>query len=141
MKLEKLSPIWTCRDVDAAETFYWRLGFRTIFKAPDKSYLILKRDGAELHFAQNAAHDPRTTVNAAYMRPSDVDQLSEEWAQLGLPEAGQPRFKPAVDTPWGMRELSLVDPDGNLIRAGIEIQNWSPGVGEQVPAAAGGSNA
>jgi catechol 2,3-dioxygenase-like lactoylglutathione lyase family enzyme len=27
------------------------------------------------------------------------------------------------DKPWGMRELALVDPDGNLIRAGQEMDD------------------
>lgn len=38
-----------------------------------------------------------------------------------LPAAGIPRLVRAENKPWGMRELALVDPNGNLIRAGQEL--------------------
>lgn len=38
-----------------------------------------------------------------------------------LPTAGIPRLVRAENKPWGMRELALVDPNGNLIRAGQEL--------------------
>ena len=63
----------------------------------------------------------RLGLARAYLRPADVDALDAEWAALGLPAAGIPRLVRAEDKPWGMRELALIDPDGNLIRAGQEL--------------------
>jgi hypothetical protein len=31
------------------------------------------------------------------------------------------RLHPIRDTPWGMREFSVVDPSGNLIRIGTRL--------------------
>jgi catechol 2,3-dioxygenase-like lactoylglutathione lyase family enzyme len=116
--LEKLSPILPARDMDAAEAFWARLGFGTVYK--DAEYLLVRRDGAELHFWLNPALDPAANDAGAYLRPSDIDALDAEWRALGLPPAGVPRYVPAEDKPWGMREAALIDPDGNLIRAGQE---------------------
>lgn len=120
LRLEKLSPILPARDLAATEAFYVRLGFRTVYG--DASYLLLKRDGAEVHFFHAPEHVPAASDHGAYLRPTDIDAFSVEVAALGLPsERGFPRFLPAEDKPWGMREAALWDPDGNLIRAGQEI--------------------
>ena len=118
--LEKLSPILPTRDIAAAERFYARIGFETIHR-DERAYLLLKREGAELHFFHDSGLDPAINDHGAYLRPSDIDVLAAELAALGLPSAGIPRFEPAANKPWGMRECVLVDPDGNLIRAGREI--------------------
>lgn len=123
--LEKLSPIMPSRDIDRTEAFYARIGFSTVYK--DKaSYLLMKRDMAEVHFFHAEAHRAETSDHGAFLRPSDVDAFSNEVAALGLPSASDsfPRFLPAEDKPWGMREATLWDPDGNLIRASQEIANW-----------------
>jgi catechol 2,3-dioxygenase-like lactoylglutathione lyase family enzyme len=117
--LEKLSPILPSRDIDAAEAFWARLGFETVYKDAAE-YLLLRRDGAELHFWLNPDLDPAANDAGAYLRPSDIDALDAEWRGLGLPSDGVPRYVPAEDKPWGMREAALIDPDGNLIRAGQE---------------------
>jgi catechol 2,3-dioxygenase-like lactoylglutathione lyase family enzyme len=119
--LEKLSPILPTRDVEACEAFWRRLGFHTIYKDPE-GYLLMKREGAEVHFWLNRDLDPTRNDAGAYLRPSDIGALNAEWLELGLPEAGIPRFVAVEAKPWGMRELALVDPDGNLVRAGQEIE-------------------
>jgi hypothetical protein len=117
--LEKLSPILPALNLTKAAEFYAALGCITVYL--DNEYLLMKRDGAESHFFLHANLDPATNYCGAYLRPSDIDALSREIAALELPENGIPRFEAAQTKPWGMRELALVDPDGNLIRAGQEI--------------------
>jgi catechol 2,3-dioxygenase-like lactoylglutathione lyase family enzyme len=121
VRLEKLSPILPCREVAAAEAFWLRLGFATEYR--DDDYLLIRREGAEMHFWRNPALDPALNDAGAYLRASDVDALDREWGALGLPGAGIPRLVRVEDKPWGMRELALVDPDGNLIRAGQETED------------------
>jgi catechol 2,3-dioxygenase-like lactoylglutathione lyase family enzyme len=116
--LEKLCPILPARDIAATEAFWQRLGFATIYI--DADYLLQKREGAEVHFFRHPDFDPATNDHGAYLRPSDIDALDAEWAALGLPATGIPRLERAADKPWGMRELALLDLDGNLIRAGQE---------------------
>jgi catechol 2,3-dioxygenase-like lactoylglutathione lyase family enzyme len=117
--LEKLSPILPACDIAQTEAFWQRLGFHSVYA--DAEYLLLKREGAEVHFFHHAALDPATCDHGAYLRPSDVNALDAEWADLGLPSAGIPRLVRAEDKPWGMRELVLLDVNGNLIRAGQEL--------------------
>ncbi len=118
--LEKLCPVLPTRDIAAAEAFWARLGFFTVYRQ-DAQYLLMKREGAEVHFFHHPKLDPAANDDGAYLRPSDIRALSAEWAALGLPAKDIPCFEPVQDKPWGMAELALVDPDGNLIRAGQEL--------------------
>ncbi len=125
--LEKLAPILPARDIAAAEAFWGRLGFSTVYS--DGDYLLMKREGAEVHFFRHPGLDPSANDHGAYLRPSDIDALDAEWAALGLPSEGIPRLDRATDKPWGMRELALLDPDGNLVRAGQELPPGRDGSG------------
>ena len=129
MELHKLAPIMPSADIAVTEAFYRQLGFETIYRdigAPGQSgYLLMKCDGAEVHFFGKPSHRPADSEHGAYLRPSDIDVFSDRVAALGLSEnTGWPRFAPAQDRPWGMREAYIWDPDGNLIRAGQEIAHW-----------------
>ncbi len=116
--LEKMSPILPSRQISKSEEFYLRLGFHTIYR--DHQYLLMKRENAEVHFFLNEQHIPEKCDHGAYLRPSDIEALSAEFATLELPDRGIPRFEPVEPKPWRMKELVIVDPDGNLIRAGQE---------------------
>jgi len=118
--LEKMSPILPSRNIANSESFYARLGFWTVFR--NHEYLLMKRDNAEVHFFLHEKHKPDASDHPAYLRPSDIDALSVEFAALGLPRHGIPRFEPAEIKPWRMKELVVVDPDGNLLRAGQETK-------------------
>jgi catechol 2,3-dioxygenase-like lactoylglutathione lyase family enzyme len=117
--LEQICPILPSCDFAQTEAFYKHLSFDKVFS--DGKYMLLSRDNVEIHFFLNPAHEPATCDHGAYLRPSDVDALSFEIAAMKLPTVGIPRFIPVEDKPWGMRELALIDPDGNLIRAGLVI--------------------
>lgn len=117
MRLEKLCPVFSVRDVPASVAFYERLGFRTVYLSPPHDYALLKRDAAELHVRR--ADEP--VPQAAFMRPDDIDAFDAEVAALGLPAAGVPARAPAQDKAWGMREMTVTDLDGNVIRASQEI--------------------
>ena len=116
--LEKLCPILPARDLAATEAFWQRLGFHTEYL--DAEYLLMKRDGAEVHFFAHPALDPAANDHGAYLRPADITALHAEWSALDLPATGIPRYHPLADKPWGMAELALIDLNGNLIRAGQE---------------------
>jgi len=117
--LEKLSPILPARDLGMAEAFWSRLGFTTVYLDPAE-YLLMKRDGAEVHFFAHPTLNPAQNDHGAYLRPADIRTLHAEWSALGLPDKGFPRYLPLEDKPWGMAELAVIDPDGNLVRAGQE---------------------
>ncbi|MEL6566679.1 MAG: VOC family protein [Pseudomonadota bacterium] len=120
--LEQACPIMPSRDFAATTAFYDRWGFTTWYD--DGSYLLMNCDKVELHFFHHATHRPEDSDHGAYIRPTDVDAVSDLLAGLNLPsDAGFPRFQPAENKPWGMREATLWDPDGNLLRIGENIPN------------------
>ena len=123
MMLGQACPILPSRAFDVTEAFYRALGFEAFRHGSE--YLIVSRDRVELHFFAAPDHRPETCDHGAYLRPSDVDALSAEWAtksMAGPTTRDFPRFSAAEDKPWGMRELHVLDPDGNLLRVGQEVR-------------------
>jgi hypothetical protein len=55
-----------------------------------------------------------------YVYTDDADALHAAWEAVGVPTgpATGSRLQPPVDTEYGMREFTPVDPSGNLIRVG-----------------------
>jgi catechol 2,3-dioxygenase-like lactoylglutathione lyase family enzyme len=111
-------PILPARDLDATSAFYARLRFRELGRWPD--YLIVGRDGLELHFFACPEIDPETSIAGCYLRVEDADALHAEFAAAGLPpwESGFPCLSKVEVTDYGMREFAAGDPDGNLLRVG-----------------------
>lgn len=113
----RASPIMPARDLDETFAFYEQLGF-VRFGNPYDAYLMVTREAWELHFFLFPEVDPSRSIAGTYLRCHDVDAISEEWRALDLPSEGRPRFMPAEDKDWGMRELAVIDPNGNLLRVG-----------------------
>jgi hypothetical protein len=91
---------------------YQRMGFATrVYEGG--GYGFATRDGIEIHLGVVPDTDP--WKSAAYLFVDDADQIAEEWRAEGV-DVHQPQ-----DTPWGMHEGSVVDPDGNVIRFGSPI--------------------
>lgn len=111
-------PILPSSDMDKTKAFYAALGFDVGAHYVDQGYLILHRDNVEIHFFRHPEHDPATSDHGAYVRVEDARALSAEYAPLGLPQDGFPRFVAAEDKPWGVCEMIIVDTDGNLLRIG-----------------------
>jgi len=106
-----LATVPVLASLDLAETlrFYReRLGFAALLEMDN--YLILQRDGCELHFwACNERHIAENT--SCYVR-ADTTALHADFAARGLPVAA-----PVVQ-PWGMKEMCVIDPHGNLLKFG-----------------------
>jgi ankyrin repeat protein/predicted enzyme related to lactoylglutathione lyase len=105
---------------------YRRLGFT--FSAPgaaslaEADFAIAERDGIELHFAVKPDHDPERTAAWVYIRVEDADAMSEE-----LNAAGAGQGRPVRDTDYRMRELTHIDPDGNLLLFGSPLTEGEAG--------------
>ncbi len=116
-------PVLPVRNVRAALEHYRKLGFAASAygEADDPIYGFVDRDGMEIHLSRFAAHDPKTSHAACYLYVDDANALYEEW------RAAQPagRFTEPGDTPYGLREFTHVDPDGNLLRVGSELTSRS----------------
>jgi catechol 2,3-dioxygenase-like lactoylglutathione lyase family enzyme len=102
--------------LDMAETlrFYReQLGFDG---AAEGDYAILRRDAMELHFwlARDPIHPENTSC---YVRGGQVPALFAEYAARGVPGLSAFEIKP-----WDMKEFSIHDPHGNLLRFGCAPQ-------------------
>ena len=102
-------PVLASLDIGETARFYsQRLGFAVLARHAD--YLIVARDGCELHFWLCA--ERRIAENTSCYVRGDTRALHAEFAARGLALA------PPQERPWGMRELYVIDPHGNLLKFG-----------------------
>jgi hypothetical protein len=119
--IETAVPILPSRNLDETLLFYERLGFQNRGAPPEQwNYLIIGREGGELHFFHAPNVDPLTTDAGCYIRVRDADALFEEWLRVGIAadSVTGSRLIPPDDTDYGMREFAIVDQSGNLVRIG-----------------------
>ena len=111
--LGKAIPVLASLEMSRTLDFYGNvLGFRTQH-FEGFSYGIAVRGETELHFwACNDKHIAENT--SCYIRVEDIEAVHRELSPR------LPSLKPVVRTAWGMDELYVIDPDGNLIKFGQE---------------------
>lgn len=100
------------RDLARTADYYSQhLGFEIVNMYGD--YLILRRGETWLHFGL-ADVDPKTNMCSTYVYVRGVDALYEQCKAAGIlwPDTA------VADRPYGVRDFSLVDPDGNLLTFG-----------------------
>jgi catechol 2,3-dioxygenase-like lactoylglutathione lyase family enzyme len=90
--------------------FYARLGFELSHQSAH--YLMLRKDGVELHLARKGHHFVGDATSCYFHSP-DVDRLFG-----GLDVDPDWIISSPKDTPWRMREFHLRDPFGNILRFG-----------------------
>ncbi|ONK09826.1 VOC family protein [Streptomyces sp. MP131-18] len=117
-------PVLPSRDLAETLAFYTHLGFEPHGDPPERHrYLMVTRGAVELHFWHHPEVDPLSTAASCYVRVRDADALHRAWSSAGVPaeaETGS-RLVPPADTDYGMREFSLVDRSGNLLRIGSPL--------------------
>ena len=108
-------PVLASLDIAESVRFYEsQLGFSCGYQ--EGHYAILKRDGMELHFwlAPDRIHPENTSC---YIRGGQVVALHAEYAARGVP-----RLSAFQVRPWDMKEFTVHDPHGNLLRFGCAPQ-------------------
>lgn len=110
-------PVLISNDFDRTVDFYQRFNFQEVARYT-QGYLILRRDGLELHFIPRHDQDPKDSWHSAYVRVLNVKALTEEWKDIKVPDDGISRYTPATLREWGMIEAYIIDPDGNLLKLG-----------------------
>ncbi|MFZ0249894.1 MAG: MarR family transcriptional regulator, partial [Acidimicrobiales bacterium] len=113
-RFRQFSPIFPVRDLAAALAHYTSLGFKSFPDEGGAHYGFANRDGLSIHLALEQEHAPAS----AYLYVRDADAVFEEWSQPGI--GGLTR--PVRLMPYGLREGSHIDPDGNTIRFGSEAE-------------------
>jgi predicted enzyme related to lactoylglutathione lyase len=109
-------PILRVSDARASSAFYEHLGFSFQWEHQFEPGFPLfvsvgAESGARLFLSEHRGDaSPDTLV---YLFVDDVDALHAR-----LVEAGVAVTQPPEDMPWGVRELTLSDPDANRLRVG-----------------------
>lgn len=113
--LQTAVPILASLHADETIKFYTeKLGF--IFHNNWDGYLIFSRDEIQIHLWPTSDEQvPKNT--GCYVNVTEVGQLYTEYQPLGLIH---PNGK--LETkPWGMRQFSILDNNGNIIHFGEDI--------------------
>jgi predicted enzyme related to lactoylglutathione lyase len=116
--MQQFAPIFPVSDLAGSLTHYSRLGFTTSEYTGESSsggYGFARRDAVELHLG-TIPTGRTASPTTAYLFVTDADALAAEWREAGV-EVRSPE-----DTPWGMREGVMIDPDGNIIRFGSPLR-------------------
>jgi catechol 2,3-dioxygenase-like lactoylglutathione lyase family enzyme len=112
--LTAIIPKLPMRNKAATRTYYTeQLGFVVVGEY--EHYLIMERDGLQLHFFLFGELDPMTNDGQVYIRVADVVSLYQALVDRGV--AIHPNGALA-SKPWGQREFALLDPDHNLLTFG-----------------------
>lgn len=119
--LERAIPVLASLDLEETQRFYAdKLGFEALFAYPD--YAISGRDDVQIHFW--LTDDRRYAENTSCrIDVRGVDALYREMSASGVVHPNG-HLK---DQPWGMREFSVLDGDGKLIKFGELLRDESAG--------------
>jgi len=122
MRTERPEPILPALNLDETRAFYEKLGFVPWHRGRGPwAYEIVSRGHLVVHFFEEPGLTPSENDTSCYWRVKDADRFYREFARLNLPSEGIPRLTAPVDQPWGMREFKVVDPSGNLVRVGHDL--------------------
>lgn len=102
------------RNKENTRAFYAKLGFET--SGNDfQGYLMLKKDGLEIHFFEFESLMPAENYGQVYIRCSEIDAIYQSFLNNSteIHPAGHLKQKH-----WGQKEFSILDPDNNLITFG-----------------------
>jgi catechol 2,3-dioxygenase-like lactoylglutathione lyase family enzyme len=115
--LTAIHPKLPMRDKSATKKYYIdKLGFRCDDNYPD--YLMVEKDGIEIHFFEFKGLDPKENYGQVYIRTNDIDTV---YQSLLDNKVGIHPNAPLQNKPWGQREFSLLDPDNNLLTFGQSL--------------------
>jgi catechol 2,3-dioxygenase-like lactoylglutathione lyase family enzyme len=112
-QIKSTVPVLASLNLGESVAFYAdRLGFMKICQYDD--YAIVARDGAEIHFWLCADRNIAENTSC-YIRVADTQRLFDEFVANGAP------VKVPTVRPWGMKELYVIDPHGNLLKFGEPV--------------------
>lgn len=117
LRFGRIAPTLSVSDMARSLAFYGTvLGFRKVFEnGQPVGFVILERDGAELHLALNPLHRA-SAENVAHLMVSDAAALHEQLVQHQATIV-----KAMRDADHGLRTFVFADPDGNRIDVGQQL--------------------
>jgi hypothetical protein len=116
--LTEIHPKLPMRNKALTKEFYIsKLGFMQ-WGGDYDGYLMVERDGIQIHFFEFRELDPKQNYGQVYIRTTQIDELYQFMLnkKVGVHPAGKLEAKP-----WGQKEFSILDPDNNLLTFGQNI--------------------
>ena len=114
------APVFPVRDVNVAVRWYAsKLGFTPVHINADESgeanYAIVRLGDVEIHLLQNGfeGEPVRSPAEAMFTIRGSVDDLDDLCKRCV--ESGLVFLRELADQPWGARDFTVLDPDGNRI--------------------------
>ena len=102
-------PIFTVANFQAAQAYYRdKLGMEVLWEH-EGNFGAVARSQLELFLCGGCQH----SGSWAMVFTHDLDKLHAEFAERGAIVK-----QPPTKMPWGLREMQIADPDGNVIRFG-----------------------
>lgn len=95
-----------------------QLGFSEFGSTDHTDYLMVEKDGLQIHFFEFKALDPQENYGQIYIRTNDIDQLYQDMLDNGVAIHPNGHLQ---TKPWGQREFGLLDPDWNLLTFGQSL--------------------
>ena len=114
-----IHPKLPMRDKKVTRNFYSnKLGFQEFGSADYDGYLMMQKDGIQIHFFEFKTLDPKENYGQVYIRTNDIDTFYQMVLdnKTNIHPNGQLEIKP-----WGQKEFSVLDPDNNLLTFGQSI--------------------
>jgi len=117
--LTAIHPKLPMRDKTTTRDFYIsKLDFQQFGSIDYDGYLMVQKEGIQIHFFEFKELDPKENYGQVYIRTNDIDSLYRSLLdkKISIHPNGHLEVKP-----WGQKEFSLVDPDNNLLTFGQSI--------------------
>jgi catechol 2,3-dioxygenase-like lactoylglutathione lyase family enzyme len=114
--LTDINPKLPMRNKALTVDFYVHtLGFQTVGSADFDDYLMVQKDKVQIHFFTFKALNPKENYGQVYIRTDDIDALYQTFLDRKVPIHPKGHLE---TKPWGQKELSVLDPDHNLLTFG-----------------------
>lgn len=117
--LTTIHPKLPMRSKQATKAYYIdQLGFADSGLVDYDGYLMVQKDGIEIHFFEFKDLNPAENYGQVYIRTNDIDGLYQSLLEnrVAIHPNGHLETKP-----WGQKEFSLLDPDNNLLTFGQHL--------------------
>ncbi len=117
--LTAINPKLPMRSKSATKAYYIdRLGFKNCGVVDYDGYLMVEKEGIEIHFFEFKELDPTENYGQVYIRTNDIEGLYQSLldGNVAIHPNGHLETKP-----WGQKEFSLLDPDNNLLTFGQSL--------------------
>lgn len=111
-----ICPKLPMRNKAITKAFYQdNLGFVEVGNLDFAEYLMLERDGLEIHFFSHPDLNIAENDGQVYLRTGNIDDLFKSIVNRGAPIHPNGGLE---TKPWGQREFAVLDPDNNLLTFG-----------------------